>query len=75
MLSLKQVIAQKNSIPKIKDLLAACEAYEFDSVMMTEPSPNDASTQELGFIQENEKEDGLYAYGYRLPSNRSSHHR
>ena len=29
--SLKQVIGQKNSIPKIKDLLAACEAYEFDS--------------------------------------------
>ena len=29
--SLKQVIAQKNRIPNIKDLLSACEAYEFDS--------------------------------------------
>ena len=29
--SLKQVIAQKNRIPTIKNLLAACEAYEFDS--------------------------------------------
>ena len=31
MISLKQVIAQKNRIPTIKDLLSACEAYEFDS--------------------------------------------
>lgn len=31
MFSLKQVISQKSSIPKIKDLLDACEAYEFDS--------------------------------------------
>ena len=31
MISLKQVIAQKNRIPTIKNLLAACEAYEFDS--------------------------------------------
>ena len=31
MLSLKQVISQKKSIPNIKELLSACEAYEFDS--------------------------------------------
>ena len=29
--SLKQVIAQKKRIPTIKNLLAACEVYEFDS--------------------------------------------
>jgi hypothetical protein len=31
MLSLKQVISQKKTIPKIKELLSACEGYEFDS--------------------------------------------
>ena len=31
MISLNQIIAQKNSIPKIKDILAGCEANDFDS--------------------------------------------
>ena len=31
MLSLNQVISQKKLIPKIKDLMNECEAYEFDS--------------------------------------------
>jgi len=40
MLSLKQIIAQKNSIPKIKDLMAECESYEFDSSNWDAPVNN-----------------------------------
>ena len=33
MLSLDQVISQKKSIPKIRDLMNECEAYEFMSFL------------------------------------------
>ena len=75
MISLNQIIAQKQ-YSKIKALLAACEAYDFDS------SNDDGVIHQMmhqlrnfGFFQKDEKKDGVYTYGYRLSSNRSSHHR
>ena len=65
MLSLNQVIAQKNSIPKIKELLAACESYEFDSSNDDGPIHKMMhQLRNLGFPKKNEEKNGVYSYGH-----------